>query len=109
MAMDLLLMAEMYSFLCASEPEPVLDFQTRQPKTTPDGEPLFSVQLIVLNKGPAEVIKVKVPGRPKGLQQGTAVQVSGLVAQHWVNGARSGLAFRADSIEPKSTAVAKAS
>jgi hypothetical protein len=67
-----------------------------------NGAPLHSVQLVALNDGGAEVIAVKVAGQPKGVSQGTTVKVTGLVATPWSMGDRSGVAYRADQIEPTS-------
>jgi hypothetical protein len=86
------------AFLCALEPQPVLDFETRQPRADGNGEPLYVVQLIAL--GEAEILAVKVPGLPSGIRQGHPVKVSGLVAQPWTMNDRSGVAFRAARIEP---------
>ena len=86
------------TFMAAGPPEPVLDFETKRPRADENGEPLFAVQLVVLAEGTADVIGVKVPGLPKGVGQGTAVTVTGLVAQPWSMGERSGLAFRATAI-----------
>jgi hypothetical protein len=59
------------------------------------------VQLIAMTDGAAEIIAVKVPGLPgPGIRQGHPVKVSGLVAQPWTMGDRSGVAFRAARIEP---------
>jgi hypothetical protein len=88
------------AFLCALEPQPVLDFETRQPRADGNGEALYVVQLIALGDGEAEILAVKVPGQPSGLRQGHPVKVSGLVAQPWTMNDRSGLAFRAARIEP---------
>jgi hypothetical protein len=96
------------AFLCALEPQPVLDFETRRPRADGNGEPLYVVQLIALGDGEAEILAVKVPGLPSGLRQGHPVKVSGLVAQPWSMNDRSGVAFRAARIEP-AIAQAKAS
>jgi len=50
------------------------------------------------------VFSVKVAGEPKGVSQGSALKVSGLTAQPWAMGERSGIAFRASRIEPAGTA-----
>jgi hypothetical protein len=99
------------AFLCAVEAEPVVDFETRRPKADENGEPLYVVQLIALSDGAAEIIAVKVPGLPSaGIRQGHPVKVSGLVAQPWTMGDRSGVAFRAARLEPAvAQAQAKAS
>src|SRR5215216_2739130 len=52
------------AFLCALEPQPVLAFDTKQPRADENGEPLYVVQLIALGDGEAEILAVKVPGQP---------------------------------------------
>ena len=89
------------AFLCALEPQPVLDFDTKQPRADENGEPLYVVQLIALAEGEAEILAVKVPGLPsQAIRQGHPVKVTGLVAQPWTMNDRSGVAFRAARIEP---------
>jgi hypothetical protein len=39
------------AFLCALEPQPVLAFDTKQPRADENGEPLYVVQLIALAEG----------------------------------------------------------
>ena len=58
------------AFLCALEPQPLLAFDTKQPRADENGEPLYVVQLIALGEGEAEILAVKVPGMPSGLRQG---------------------------------------
>jgi hypothetical protein len=97
------------AFLCALEPEPVLDFETKRPRADENGEPLYVVQLIALTDGAAEILAVKVAGMPgPGLRQGHPVKVHGLVAQPWTMNDRSGVAFRAARVEP-AVPAAKAS
>jgi hypothetical protein len=97
------------AFLCALEPQPVLDFETRRPRADENGEPLYVVQLIALAEGEAEILAVKVPGVPSsGIRQGHPIKVHGLVAQPWSMNDRSGVAFRAARVEPV-VAQAKAS
>src|SRR5215203_4608268 len=96
------------AFLCALKPQPVLAFDTKQPRADENGEPLFVVQLIALGEGEAEILAVKVPGMPSGLRQGHPVKVTGLVAQPWSMNDRAGVAFRAARVEPV-VAQAKAS
>jgi hypothetical protein len=96
------------AFLCALEPQPLLDFQSKQPRADENGEPLYVVQLIALAEGEAEILAVKVPGLPSGIRQGHPVKVTGLVAQAWTMNDRSGVAFRATRVEPVVT-QAKAS
>jgi hypothetical protein len=96
------------AFLCALEPHPLLDFQSKQQRADENGEPLYVVQLIALAQGEAEILAVKVPGLPTGIRQGHPVKVTGLVAQPWTMNDRSGVAFRAARVEPV-VAQAKAS
>jgi hypothetical protein len=89
------------AFLCALEPEPLLDFETKRPRADENGEPLFVVQLIAMTEGAAEIIAVKVPGIPSAsIRQGHPVKVTGLVAQPWTMNDRSGVSFRAARVEP---------
>jgi hypothetical protein len=88
------------AFLCAVEAEPVVDFETKRPRADENGEPLYVVQLIAMTDGAAEIIAVKVPGQPsQAIRQGHPIKVTGLVAQPWTMGDRSGVAFRAARIE----------
>ena len=97
------------AFLCALEPQPVLDFETRRPKADENGEPLYVVQLLVMGEESADLIAVKVPGvLSSGIRQCHPVKVHGLVAQPWTMNDRSGVAFRAARIEP-AVPAAKAS
>jgi hypothetical protein len=97
------------AFLCAMPAEPVVDFETKQPRADDNGEPLYVVQLLAMGDGSADLIAVKVPGMPsQAVRQGHPVKVIGLVAQPWVMADRSGVAFRAARIEPVVSA-AKAS
>jgi len=96
------------AFLCALESQPVLAFDTKQPRADENGEPLYVVQLIALAESEAEILAVKVPGLPSGIRQGHPVKVHGLVAQPWTMNDRSGVAFRAARIEP-AVPAAKAS
>jgi hypothetical protein len=97
------------AFLCALAPEPVVDFQTKQPRADENGEPLYVIQLLAMGDGSADLIAVKVPGVPApAIRQGAPVKVSGLVAQPWTMADRSGVSFRAQRVEP-AMAAAKAS
>jgi hypothetical protein len=96
------------AFLCALEPQPLLDFQSKQQRADGNGEPLYLVQLIALAEGEAEILAVKVPGLPSGIRQGHPVKITGLVAQPWSMNDRAGVAFRAAKVEPV-VAQAKAS
>ena len=97
------------AFLCALAPEPVIDFQTKQPRADENGEPLYVIQLLAMGDGSADLLAVKVPGVPSAaIRQGHPVKVHGLVAQPWTMADRSGVSFRAARVEP-AIAQAKAS
>lgn len=97
------------TFLAAGAPEIVLDFETKAAKLDEHGQSLFTVQLVAMADGAAEVISVKVSGEPKGITQGAAVKVTGLVATPWTMGDRSGVAYRATQLEPLAAASRSAS
>lgn len=86
-------------FLAAGAPEAVVDFETKAAKVDDSGQAIFSVQIVALSDGGAEVLGVKVAGEPKGIAQGVPVKLVGLVAQPWAMNDRSGVAFRATRIE----------
>ena len=88
------------TFLAVSQAEPVLDFETKQPRTDENGARLFSANVVALADGTAEVLQVKVAGEPGKFTQGTPLKVTGLTAQPWSMGDRSGISYRAERIEP---------
>jgi len=94
------------TFLCATPPVAVVDFESRRQKAdTETGELLYAVQLVALAGDGAEIVKVTIAGEPK-LTSGTPVRVSGLTANYWAMGDRSGLSFRAAKVEPVAAATA---
>jgi hypothetical protein len=88
------------TLLVAKEPEAVMDPATGAQKTTKEGQPLYGVQLVWMTDGGAEVLQVKVAGKPTGITAGNTVKVVGLSASPWAIGERSGISFTADRIEP---------
>jgi hypothetical protein len=86
------------TFMCASEPAPVLDFETKQQKADEHGQALFATQVVVLSDGGAQVVSLKTPGRPE-VQPGQMLAVRELVAIPWEIGDRNGIAFRAGGLE----------
>ena len=49
-------------FAAAGPAEPVLDFETRQPKTDENGVPLFNVPVFAAGSGVKDSITIKVAG-----------------------------------------------
>ena len=92
------------TFLLVAAAVPVRDFDTGRAKLE-DGVPLFSVRLVAMGAGEAEIITVKVPGEPVGLVPGQPVALAELTAQPWSIGDKSGVAFRALGIQPAAARV----
>src|SRR3954469_13770378 len=90
------------TFMAAAEARPVTDFETRQHKADENGELLYNVQVVWLDRDGAQIITVKTSGDP-GVGQGAMLQLDGLVAFPWFmndrSGPRSGVAFRAERIK----------
>jgi hypothetical protein len=87
------------SFIAASAPEAVIDFDSKLPRSDTDGRPLFAIGVVALGADGADVLTVKVAGQPRGMTQGLPVKVSGLVATTWEMAGRHGVSFRAEAIE----------
>jgi hypothetical protein len=82
-------------------PEPVLDHQTKQPKTGVYGEPLYSMELMCFWEEGAEVLTVTFPGNPPlGLKEGAPVKVTSLSISDCSVDAPHEFAFRAARVEP---------
>jgi hypothetical protein len=86
-------------FAAAGPAEPVLDFETRQPKTHEQGVPLFNIPVFAAGTGVKDSITIKVAGEVKGLSEFTQVKVTNLIAVTWDVGANHGVSFRADRVE----------
>ena len=85
------------SFIAVSLPEPVIDFETKQPKADANGEPMFTVSLAWMRDGSGELIKVKTAGEPS-VTPGVPVRVTDLIAMPWAMNGKSGVSFRAAAI-----------
>ena len=90
-------------FMCAAAARPVLDFDTQQHKTDANGELLYKVQTVALDSEGAEVIQLTVAGDPK-VEQGAMLKLEGLFALPWSMGDRSGVSFRANSVQANGVA-----
>ncbi|SEG93334.1 hypothetical protein SAMN04489712_13823 [Thermomonospora echinospora] len=66
------------TFVVADAPQQARDFKTKQPKTTPEGAPVFVVSLLAMDGKDSAPVRVRLAGDP-GLAQGQPVQVAGLV------------------------------
>jgi hypothetical protein len=86
------------TFMCAAPGKPVTDFDTGQQKADGNGELLFNLQVVALDKDGGQILVLKVPGDPR-VEQGAMLRLDGLVAMPWSMGDRSGVAFRANRVE----------
>ncbi|WP_433027561.1 hypothetical protein [Actinomycetospora sp. CA-053990] len=82
----------------ALPPKPKLDMEGRQRTDRVTGVGLSVTQLIQLDEDGAEIINCTTPGVPD-VGQGAEVIPTNLIAIPWQQGQRSGVAYRADSIE----------
>jgi hypothetical protein len=87
-------------FIAAGVPEPVVDFESRRAKTDENGVPLYSVSVMALAAGQAEVVSVRVAGEPKGITAGVSLRLTGLTGLPWMMDDRFGVSFRAVTMEP---------
>jgi hypothetical protein len=96
-------------FIAGGAPEPVVrDRSTGEVATDRDtGATMFTVHLTVFIPGDVrpQVWAVKTAGEPKGINQGSPVSLSGLVAIDWENNGRHGISFRADAIATAAVAA----
>ena len=86
-------------FTVGSPPKPKNDMEGRQRQDRVTGTPLFTTQLVKVDEEGAEIVAVTTPGAPQ-FAQGAEVRPVSLVAIPWQQGQRSGVAFKADAIEP---------
>src|SRR5215831_3286633 len=89
--------------LCATPPVPRVRDTGELRTDKASGQTLYEVGMLVVHNSSADVVKVSVPGEPKGLATGQPVRVTGLVALPWEQNGRHGIAFQATKIEPAST------
>jgi hypothetical protein len=82
------------NFVSAGPPEPVIDFETKQQRVDPTGQPLFNVHLFALGGGSRDQIGDYTP-----------VRVTSLMASTWEVGDKHGVSFRAERIEATAKAA----
>lgn len=94
-------LSRMTLFNCASLPEPVLEYESTEPKKDrATGLPLYKVGVTVRNKDDrkAWTIDIEVPGEPVGLEEGGRVRLFDLSASPWTQEGRWGIKYRASAI-----------
>ncbi|MEU8489730.1 hypothetical protein [Pseudonocardia alni] len=95
-------------YTVGAAPRPKNDMDGRQRTDRQTGTPLFTTQLVKVDAEGAEIVAVTTAGAPQ-VEQGAEVRPVALIAIPWQQGQRSGVAFKADRIEPAHTPAAKAS
>lgn len=95
-------------FTVGAPPKPKTDMEGRQRQDRMTGTPLFTTQLVKVDDEGAEILAVTTSGAPQ-VEQGAEVRPVGLIAIPWQQGQRSGVAFKADRIEPAHAPASKAS
>lgn len=92
-------------FFCTRLPEQRTVHETGAPRIDKEtGQVLWQVQVMALDPDGGEVLAVTVAGEPE-VKVGQPVTVDGLIAIPWSQGDRSGVAFRAASIQSASAAA----
>ncbi|HXA32330.1 MAG TPA: hypothetical protein VNV87_08735 [Acidimicrobiales bacterium] len=91
------------TFIAVRPPEEVVDFESKAPRISPDGRPIFAVEVVAVGSAGADILTVKVFGQPKGIVPGSPVRVVDLVATTWQMSDRHGVSFKAASIEAAGT------
>ena len=99
--MRLLLDTAQVTFMVTREPEPRRDYGKTEQKVDRDtGRPQWVVEVLAQDNERGEVIKVTVTGDQPRVNQGQSVRFEGLEAIPWSNNGKSGVAYRAASIQP---------
>ena len=97
------------TFMAAAGARPVTDFETKQQRVDVNGELLYNLQVVALDRrGRADHHASGCAGDP-GVGQGAMLQLEGLVAMPWSMGDRSGVAFRANRVKSIGVAAGAAS
>lgn len=104
--MRLIVDTSQVSFTVGREATPKTDQNGIQRTDRNTKEPLFTVQLVAVDDGGAEVINVTVAGaNPPKVTKGQPVNPSELQAIPWAQNGRNGVAFRATDITPVAAAA----
>lgn len=99
--MRLLLDTSQVTFVVTKAPEPRRDYGKTEQKIDRDtGRPQWAVEVLAQDSERGEVIKVTVAGDQPRVNQGQPVRFEGLEAIAWNNNGKSGVAYRAASIQP---------
>lgn len=87
------------TFEASCEPRAIMEFGTTEQRRNREGLPLFECELYVRGLPRGTMIKVRVPGEPKGIQSGSTVRPIGLNVIAWESKNGSGASFEVDRLE----------
>jgi hypothetical protein len=88
------------TFMVSKAAEPKMELGNQKQKTDREtGAPQWVVEVFALDEAGGEVIRVTVTGVQPKVSQGQPVTVKDLEAVPWTNNGRSGVAYRAATIE----------
>ena len=89
-----------FTFTVTRSPEPRKDYGKDQQKMDRDtGRPQWVVEVLALDSERGEVIRVTVAGDEPRVRQGQPVSFTELEAIPWTNNGKSGVAYRAATIQ----------
>jgi hypothetical protein len=101
--MRLMLETSKTAFTVTKAPEPRMDFGKEVQKVDRDtGRPQWVVEVLALDPERGEVIRVTVTGDQPKVSQGQPVRFDDLEAIAWNNNGKSGVAYRAATVQPAS-------
>jgi hypothetical protein len=99
--MRLMLDTSRFTFSVTRAPEPRKDFGKDVQKVDRDtGRPQWVVEVLAMDSERGEVIRVTVTGEQPKVNMGQPVSFSELEAIAWNNNGKSGVAYRAASVQP---------
>ncbi len=89
------------TFLAVSVSDVKVDRETGEVKTDREsGEQLHQIDVVAMQPGERpEVLRITTASKPLQVEPGVAVTLGGLTVSAWEVGGRSGLAFRAASVQ----------
>jgi hypothetical protein len=98
--MRLMLDTTKVTFTVTKAPEPRKDYGKDQQKMDRDtGRPQWVVEVLAMDSERGEVIRVTVAGDEPKVRQGQPVSFTDLEAIAWTNNGKSGVAYRAATIQ----------
>lgn len=102
--MQLSIRTEGLTFICAGEADADLDYNTGRPKVDANGTPIYTIKTLIMAGTDADVLRVKVPGRPNGVTPGQPVRVTDFTAAPYDINGKAGVTYRVTAMEPAAPA-----